>query len=485
MKRTISKILIANRGVPAVRVMHTCRDRKIPTTAVYSDPDRLAHHVFMADEAIYIGEAPPSESYLNKDKMVQAAIQSKSDAVHPGWGFLAENADFAQKVIDAGLIWIGPSPEVIRMLGDKIEAKALAKKANVPTIPGIDAVTDIGQIKTWMKKDAVSYPIMIKASAGGGGKGMVKVESDNELSQSLARARSEAKKSFGDETILVEKYIERGRHIEVQIVADEHGNVIHLYERECTIQRRNQKIIEEAPSPSLDEGLRQEICFSATRLMREIGYTSAGTVEYIFDSATKKFYFLEVNTRLQVEHGITELITGLDIVGIMIDVALGKKLPFKQSNIRPNRWALEVRLNAEDPKSFSPSFGPITRLQVPMGPNVRVASGVYEGGDIPPYYDSLFMLLMTAGADRKDAIQVMDRSLGRNLRVEGVKTLQPLLLSIIRHPSFISGEFSTRFIEEHMDELISKFSEQNSEDEVLKIARYVAEISALGPQKWM
>jgi acetyl-CoA carboxylase biotin carboxylase subunit/propionyl-CoA carboxylase alpha chain len=485
MKRTISKILIANRGVPAVRVMHTCRDRKIPTTAVYSDPDRLAHHVFMADEAVYIGEAPPSESYLNKDKMVQAALQSKSDAVHPGWGFLAENADFAQKVIDAGLIWIGPSPEVIRMLGDKIEAKALAKKANVPTIPGIDAVTDIGQIKTWMKKDDVSYPIMIKASAGGGGKGMVKVESDNELSQSLARARSEAKKSFGDETILVEKYIERGRHIEVQIVADEHGNVIHLYERECTIQRRNQKIIEEAPSPSLDEGLRQEICFSATRLMREIGYTSAGTVEYIFDSATKKFYFLEVNTRLQVEHGITELITGLDIVGIMIDVALGKKLPFKQSNIRPNRWALEVRLNAEDPKSFSPSFGAITRLQVPMGPNVRVASGVYEGGDIPAYYDSLFMLLMTAGADRKDAIRVMDRSLGRNLRVEGVKTLQPLLLSIIRHPSFISGEFSTRFIEEHMDELISKFSEQNSEDEVLKIARYVAEISALGPQKWM
>ena len=485
MKRTISKILIANRGVPAVRVMHTCRDRKIPTTAVYSDPDRLAHHVFMADEAVYIGEAPPSESYLNKDKMVQAAIQSRSDAVHPGWGFLAENADFAQKVIDAGLIWIGPSPEVIRMLGDKIEAKALAKKANVPTIPGIDAVTDIEQIKTWMKKDEVSYPIMIKASAGGGGKGMVKVEHDNDLSQSLARARSEAKKSFGDETILVEKYIERGRHIEVQIVADEHGNVIHLYERECTIQRRNQKIIEEAPSPSLDEGLRQEICFSATRLMREIGYTSAGTVEYIFDSATKKFYFLEVNTRLQVEHGITELITGLDIVGIMIDVALGKKLPFKQSDIRPNRWALEVRLNAEDPKSFSPSFGAITRLQVPMGPNVRVASGVYEGGDIPAYYDSLFMLLMTAGADRKDAIRVMDRSLGRNLRVEGVKTLQPLLLSIIRHPSFISGEFSTRFIEEHMDELISKFSEQNSEDEVLKIARYVAEISALGPQKWM
>jgi acetyl-CoA carboxylase biotin carboxylase subunit/propionyl-CoA carboxylase alpha chain len=452
---------------------------------VYSDPDRLAHHVFMADEAVYIGEAPPSESYLNMDKMVNAALQSKSDAVHPGWGFLAENADFAQKVIDAGLVWIGPSPGVIRMMGDKIGAKALARKADVPVIPGINAVTDIEQIKKWMQKDGVSYPIMIKAAAGGGGKGMVKVEKDEELAQALARARSEAKKSFGDETILVEKYIERGRHIEVQIVADEHGNVVHLFERECTIQRRNQKIIEEAPSPSLDDSLRQEICLTAARLMKEIGYTSAGTVEFIFDSLTRKFYFLEVNTRLQVEHGITELITGLDIVGIMIDVALGKKLPFKQADIRPNRWALEVRLNAEDPKSFSPSFGTITRLQVPMGPNVRVASGVYEGGDIPAYYDSLFMLLMTAGADRKDAIRVMDRSLGRNLRVEGVKTLQPLLLSIIRHPSFVSGEFSTRFIEEHMDELISMFREQNSEDEVLKIARYVAEISALGPQKWM
>jgi acetyl-CoA carboxylase biotin carboxylase subunit/propionyl-CoA carboxylase alpha chain len=485
MMKAITKMLVANRGVPAVRIMHTCRDRKIPTVAVFSDPDRLAHHVFMADEAVCIGEAPPSESYLNKEKMIGAALESGADAIHPGWGFLAENDDFAQKVIDAGLTWVGPSPEVIRMLGDKIEAKALAKQANVPTIPGIDAVTDIEQIKAWMRKDEVSYPIMIKASSGGGGKGMVKVQSDGELSQALTRARSEAEKSFGDDTILVEKYIERGRHIEVQIVADTHGNVVHLYERECTLQRRNQKIIEEAPSPSLDENLRNEICFTATRLMREIGYTTAGTVEYIFDSATRKFFFLEVNTRLQVEHGITELITGLDIVGIMIDVALGQKLPFKQSAIRPNRWALEARINAEDPKSFSPSFGPITRLQIPMGPNVRVSSGVYEGGDVPPYYDSLCMLLMAAGADRKDAIRVMDRSLGRNLRVEGVKTLQPLLLSIIRHPSFIAGEFSTRFIEEHMDELISKFQEISSEDEVLKIARYVAEISALGPQKWM
>jgi len=481
----IKKVLIANRGVPAVRIMHTCRDRKIGTTAVYSTPDRLAHHVFMADTAVHIGEAPPIESYLNMDRIIDAALRSNSDAVHPGWGFLAENHIFAQKVVDAGLVWIGPSPEVIKLMGDKIEAKALAMKAHVPTIPGISNVTDIDQIRKWMKEEQVSFPVMIKASAGGGGKGMLKVEHDDQLMQALSQVRSEARKSFGDETVLVEKYIERGRHIEVQIVADSQGNVVHLYERECTLQRRNQKIIEEAPSPSLDDGLRQEICYTATRLMREIGYTTAGTVEFIFDAPTKKFYFLEVNTRLQVEHGITELITGLDIVGIMLDVAMGRPLPFKQADINPNRWALEVRMNAEDPKNFSPSFGKITRLQVPMGPGVRVASGVYEGADIPPYYDSLFMLLMTAGADREDAIRAMDRSLSRNLRIEGVKTLAPLLLSIIRHPSFISGEFSTRFIEEHMDELISMFRDESSEDEALKVARYVAEISALGPQAWM
>lgn len=485
MGKKINKILIANRGVTAVRIMHTCRDRKIPTTAVYSTPDRLAHHVFMADSAVHIGEAPPAESYLNMNRMINAAVQSKSDAIHPGWGFLAENHKFAGMVIDAGLVWIGPFPEVIKAVGDKIQAKKLARKADVPTIPGIINVTDIEQINRWMNDEKISFPIMIKAVAGGGGKGMVKVENKKELAQAFSQARSEAMKSFGDDRVLVEKYIERGRHIEVQVVADEHGNVVHLFERECTIQRRNQKIIEEAPSPSLSQDLRHEICFTAVRLMREIGYTTAGTVEFLFDSAAKKFYFIEVNTRLQVEHGITELITGLDIVGIMIDVAMGKKLPFKQSDIHPNRWALEVRLNAEDPKNFSPSFGTITRLQVPQGPGVRVASGVYEGADIPPYYDSLFMLLMTSGADREDAIRVMDRALSRNLRVEGVKTLAPLLLSIIRHPAFIAGEFSTRFIEEHMDELISMFKEKNSEDEVLKIAKYVAEISALGPQKWM
>ncbi|MCR3922989.1 MAG: ATP-grasp domain-containing protein [Firmicutes bacterium] len=485
MTQTINRILVANRGVPAVRVMHTCIDRRILTTAVYSSPDRLAHHVTMADSAVHIGEAPPGDSYLNIENIIEAAKKSNSDAIHPGWGFLAENAQFAQRVMDAGLIWIGPSSEVIHLMGDKIEAKEIVARAGVPTIPGINHVTNANDIIHWLEAEAVDYPIMIKASAGGGGKGMVKVEREEDLAQALARVRSEGKKSFGDDKVLVEKYIERGRHIEVQIVADNYGNVIHLCERECTIQRRNQKIIEEAPSPSLTPELREDICQKAVTLMAAIGYTSAGTVEFLFDSATQKYYFLEVNTRLQVEHGITELITGLDIVGIMIDVAMGKKLPFTQQDILPNRWALEVRLNAEDPRTFSPSFGWLTRLAEPHGPGVRISSGVYEGAAIPSYYDSLLMLIMAAGTDRAGAIRAMDRSLSRLLRVEGVKTLAPLLLSIIRHPSFIIGDFSTRFIEENMADLVSTFVEESDEDEALKVAKYVAEISALGPQDWM
>jgi acetyl-CoA carboxylase biotin carboxylase subunit/propionyl-CoA carboxylase alpha chain len=484
-QRPITNVLVANRGVPAVRIMHTCRDRKIRTTAVYSTPDRLAHHVYMADAAVHIGEAPPAESYLNMDRILDAARRAGADAVHAGWGFLAENAEFARRVIDAGLTWIGPPPEVIRRLGDKIEAKGIAVAAKVPVIPGVNDVRDADSVRRWMRAEKVAFPIMIKAAAGGGGRGMVKVEEDGQIPIALSQARSEAKKSFGSDTVLAEKYIERGRHIEVQIIADGHGNVVHLFERECTIQRRNQKVIEEAPSPTLDAALREEICSTAVRLMRSLGYASAGTVEFIFDSATRRFYFLEVNTRLQVEHGITELITGLDIVGLMLDVAAGKKLPFAQADIRPNRWALEVRLNAEDPRTFGPSFGSITRLLVPAGPNVRVTGGVYEGADVPPYYDSLLGLVITAGKDRADAIRVMDRCLGRNLRVEGVKTLQPLLLSIIRHPSFIAGDFSTRFIEEHLAELVASFPDRNAEDEVLKVARYVAEVSALGPRGWM
>ncbi len=481
----IKKVLVANRGVPAVRIMHTCRDKMIKTVAIYSTPDRLAYHVFLADEAVQVGEAPPHDSYLNMEKIIRLAKERGCQAIHPGWGFLAENASFAEMVEREGLIWVGPPPKVIKLMGDKIRAKKIAQRASVPTIPGLFNVKKAKEVLDWMKEEEVDFPIMIKAAAGGGGKGMVRVDRPEDLPVALEKAGSEAKKAFGDDTLLVEKYIEKGRHIEVQILGDKYGNVVHLYERECTIQRRNQKILEEAPSPSIDDNLRAEMCFVAVRLARELGYYSAGTIEFLLDPKTKRFYFLEVNTRLQVEHGVTELITGLDIVSLMFDIAEGKPLPFTQEDITPNRHAIEVRINAEDPRTFNPSFGRITRLEIPQGPGIRVASGVYEGAEVPPYYDSLLMLVMSAGADRYEAIRVMDRALSRGLRVEGVKTIAPLLLSIIRHPDFIQGNFSTRFIEEKYEELVKAFREKTADDEVLKIAQYIAEISALGPQPWM
>lgn len=485
MGKKIEKLLIANRGVSAVRIIHTCRDRKIETVTVYSSADRLAQHVFSAESSVHIGEPPPIESYLNMENIIEAAKKKKVDAIHPGWGFLAENHIFAQMVVDEGFIWVGPSPKVIELMGNKTEAKKIAKEANVPTVPGIDNVSNTDEIRQWMRDDKIEFPILLKAAAGGGGKGMARVNSGTNLDSAFSTVRSEAKKAFGDSTILVEKFVTKGKHIEVQIVADEHCNILHLFERECTIQRRNQKLIEEAPSSTLDDHLREELYQTAIRLMRKINYTSAGTVEFLFDQEAKKFYFLEVNTRLQVEHGITELITGLDIVRIMLDVAMGKKLPFKQPDIKANRYALEVRLNAEDPKNFNPSFGSISRFQLPQGPNIRILSGVYEGADVPPYYDSLLMLLMTAGPERTDAIRVMEHILGRGLRIEGIKTIAPLLLSIIRHKEFAEGNYTTSFVEDNLDELVSTFKVTSSEDEVLKIARYLSETSALGPQQWM
>jgi len=483
--KKIERLLVANRGVSAVRVMHTCRDRKIPTTAVYSTPDRLGHHVFMAEKAVHIGEAPPADSYLNMENILRAAFESGANAIHPGWGFLAENAEFAQMVLDAGLIWVGPQPEVIRNMGDKALARKAAQKAGVPTIPGREEVTSAADVLSWMTESGVDYPVMIKAASGGGGRGLVRVDRAEGLEQALSQASSEAEKAFGSGSLILEKFIQNARHIEVQILADKLGNLVHLYERECTIQRRNQKVLEEAPSPCLDNDLRMEICGQAVKLMSSIGYQSAGTVEFIFDTDTRKYYFLEVNTRLQVEHGITELTTGHDLVNLMLDVAEGRPLHINQDNVKPNRWAIEVRLNAEDPETFGPSFGTITRLRTPDGPNLRVATGVYHGASVPPYYDSLLMLIMSAGHDREDALNVMDRALGRSLRVEGVKTLKPLLMSIIRDPAFRSGEFTTRFIEENHQDLVQTFREPGTEDELLKIAKYLAEVSALGPRSWV
>ncbi|TNF45420.1 ATP-grasp domain-containing protein [bacterium] len=483
--KKIERLLVANRGVSAVRVMHTCRDRNIPTTAVYSTPDRLGHHVVMADKAVNIGEAPPVESYLNMENILQAAFQTGSDAIHPGWGFLAENADFAREIQDAGLIWVGPPPELISKLGDKAQARRMAIEAGVPVIPGTEEVNNVQDALTWLDDSGVDYPIMIKAASGGGGRGLVRVDRAEDLEQALSQAGSEAEKAFGSGTLILEKFIRNARHIEVQVLADRSGNTIHLYERECTIQRRNQKVIEEAPSPSLDDNLRREICDQAIALVKSIGYYSVGTVEFIFDSDTGKYYFLEVNTRLQVEHGLTELTTGYDLVGLMIDVAEGKSLDINQDDVHPNRWAIEVRLNAEDPETFGPSFGTITRLRTPDGPNLRVATGVYQGASVPPYYDSLLMLIMSTGHNRQDALKVMDRALGRSLRVEGVKTLKPLLISIIRHPAFREGDFSTRFIDKNIQDLVKTFREPTAEDEILKIAKYLAEVSALGPRSWV
>jgi len=483
--KKIERLLVANRGVSAVRVMHTCRDRNIPTTAVYSTPDRLGHHVVMADKAVNIGEAPPVESYLNMEKILDAAFQTGSDAIHPGWGFLAENADFAQMVQDAGLIWVGPPPELINKLGDKAQARRMAVEAGVPNIPGTEEVSTVDDALAWMNDSGVDYPIMIKAASGGGGRGLVRVDRAEDLEQALSQAGSEAEKAFGSGTLILEKFIRNARHIEVQVLGDQSGNTVHLYERECTIQRRNQKVIEESPSPSLNEDLRHEICGQAIALVKSIGYHSVGTVEFILDSDTGKYYFLEVNTRLQVEHGLTELTTGYDLVGLMIDVAEGKSLEITQDDVQPNRWAIEVRLNAEDPETFGPSFGTISRLRTPDGPNLRVATGVYQGASVPPYYDSLLMLIMSTGHDREDALKVMDRALGRSLRVEGVKTLKPLLMSIIRHPAFIEGDFSTRFIDKNIQDLVKAFREPTAEDEILKVAKYLAEVSALGPRSWV
>ena len=481
----IERLLVANRSVAAVRIMHTCRDRKIPTTAVYSTPDRLGHHVFMADKTVHIGEAPPVESYLNMERIIQAAFETGANAIHPGWGFLAENAGFARMVMDAGLIWVGPPPEVIDGMGDKAQARQMAIKAGVPVIPGTDNVTSAADALKWMGEAGVDYPIMVKAVAGGGGRGLVRVNRAEELEGAISQASSEAEKAFGSGALILEKFIEDAKHIEVQVLADQDGNSVHLYERECTIQRRNQKVLEEAPSPSLTEELRQQICTQAVNLTKAMNYYSVGTVEFILDSATKKFYFLEVNTRLQVEHGITELITGYDLVSLMIDVADEKSLEISQDDIKPNRWAIEARLNAEDPETLSPSFGKIRRLRTPEGPNIRVASGIYQGASVPPYHDSLLMLIMSAGHDREDALNVMDRALGRSLRVEGVRTLKPLLISIIRHPAFRTGDFSTSFIDNNIQELIKGFRETTAEDELLKIAQYLAEVSALGPRSWI
>ncbi len=443
----IKKILIANRGEIACRVIKTARKMGISTVAIYSDADRNALHRLMADESVYIGPAPSAESYLVIDNILAAIKKTGADAVHPGYGFLSENAAFAKALDKEGVTFIGPPVGAITAMGDKIASKKLAAKANVSTVPGhTEAVRDPDDAVR-IAND-IGYPVMLKASAGGGGKGMRLARNDEECRDGLERAVNEAKSSFGDDRVFVEKYIGEPRHIEIQIIADKHGNTVYMGERECSIQRRHQKVLEEAPSPFLDEAMRQAMGKEAVALAKAVDYHSAGTVEFIVDDK-KNFFFLEMNTRLQVEHPVTELITGQDLVELMIKVAAGEELPFGQDDVKLNGWALEARVYAEDPfRNFLPSIGRLVRYQSPKETqHVRVDTGVTEGGEISIYYDPMIAKLITFGADRAEAIQHM-RSALDSYYIRGVNHNIGFLSALIAHSRFQSGNITTNFIAE-------------------------------------
>lgn len=447
----IKKILIANRGEIACRVIKTAHSMGIKTVAVYSEADKRALHVAMADEAVCIGPAPSAESYLVQKNIIRAIRETKADAVHPGYGFLSENASFARALAREKVIFIGPKPRAITAMGDKIESKKLAQKAGVTTVPGYPDV--IKNAKEAVKvASKVGYPVMLKASAGGGGKGMRIAYNDDECRDGFERATSEAKSSFGDDRIFVEKYIEEPRHIEIQVLGDSHGNVIYLGERECSIQRRHQKVIEEAPSVFIDTETRRAMGAQAVMLAKAVNYQSAGTVEFIVDK-DRNFYFLEMNTRLQVEHPVTELITGLDLVEQMIRIAAGEKLSIKQEDVVLNGWAVEARVYAEDPfRNFLPSIGRLSRYQAPSTVSdpdsiVRVDTGVYEGGEISMYYDPMIAKLVTWGRDRSAAITAMQEALD-GYYIRGVSHNIPFLAALMAHERFIEGRITTNFIAE-------------------------------------
>ncbi len=442
-----SKMLIANRGEIACRVMRTAKRMGIATVAVYSDVDVSSLHVRMADEAFRLGPAPASQSYLAIEKILEAVVQSGADAVHPGYGFLSENAEFTASLREKGITFIGPEPEAIAAMGDKIESKKIAAKCGVNTIPG-----HMGIVKDAMEAESIAgdigYPVMIKASAGGGGKGMRVAFSDKELVEGFQLAASEAKASFGDERIFIEKFIEQPRHIEIQVLGDQHGNVIHLGERECSIQRRHQKVIEEAPSPFLDARTRDAMGRQAVKLCKAVNYSSAGTVEFIVDK-DRNFFFLEMNTRLQVEHPVTEYVTGIDLVEQMVNIAAGKALSLKQSEITFEGWAIEARLYAEDPsRSFLPSTGRLVRYREPQDQkDIRIDSGVVEGSEISVFYDPMIAKLIGMGATREQALERLTSALG-GYTVQGVCNNLSFLTAVAEHDLFRSGNFTTNFIAE-------------------------------------
>lgn len=463
----LSKILIANRGEIALRVMRTARDMGIRTVAVYSDADRHAPHVYYADEAVHIGPSPSSQSYLVVEKIIDAAHKTGAQAVHPGYGFLSENADAAQAIIDAGLVFIGPSPHAMRMMGSKLGAKEAAKKFNVPMVPGTDyAIKDIDKAR----KIAVEtgFPVLIKASAGGGGKGMRIVENEQSFDEAVKTAMNEALSAFGDGSVFIEKYVASPRHIEIQIMGDNHGNIVYLFERECSVQRRHQKVIEEAPSGILNEKIRKQMGECAVMVAKACNYTGAGTVEFLMDDKMN-FYFLEMNTRLQVEHPVTEMITGLDLVREQILVAAGEKLSFRQEDLKIHGHAMEVRVYAEDSaNNFLPNVGTLSVYQPPRGVGVRVDDGYEQGMEIPIYYDSMIAKLITYGRNREEAIQRMIRAIDE-YKITGCETTLPFCRFVMKHPAFVKAQFDTNFVKNYFKpEYLHRENER--EEEVAALA---------------
>ena len=458
----MKKILVANRGEIALRIMRTIKRMGIASVAVYSEADRSSPHVLFADEAVCLGPAPSNQSYLNGDKIIDFCKQLGVDGIHPGYGFLSENADFAQKVTDAGILFIGPGPEAMRIMGSKLAAKECVKTYNIPMVPGIDqAIEDVTIAKEIANK--IGYPILIKASAGGGGKGMRIVHKDSDLEEQMQRAISEAKSSFGDGSVFVEKYVSSPRHVEIQVLADNYGNTVHLFERECSIQRRHQKVVEESPSSVLTPELRKKMGDAAVMVAKSCKYTSTGTVEFLMDEKLN-FYFLEMNTRLQVEHPVTEMITGIDLVEEQIKIARGEKLGFTQEDLKINGHAVELRVYAEDPlNKFLPSIGTLTTYIKPEGEGVRVDDGYEEGMAIPIYYDPMIAKLATHGKTRIEAIQKMKQAI-KDYKIEGLSTTLPFGTFVFEHDAFLSGHFDTHFVQDYYTpELIIEKQKSNAE----------------------